>query len=392
LITGWVVLAVVFARDRKSFFYTGDRLHLYLFVFLFTYLLIRLGVFLMPKAPRGWFAENILLVSLMVAGGVSLLVALLTFKSSFARSKYWPRIVVGAVLFVAECFMLNRVRSGSIMVLDADRNFYGVTRVELREVIDPPEKFKIIQLAHGQITHGIQFATTNDWRNKPVSYYSINSGIGMVFEQHPRRRVAEPQSINVGVLGLGVGTLAAFGREGDRFRFYEINPAVIDYSERPKPLFTYLRDCLAETAMVAGDARLSLQQELNAGHHNAFDILVMDAFSSDSVPVHLLTSEAFELYLRHLRDEDSVLAVNISNRFLDFRDLMVSMARRFGMKVAFVDCTGDPPDRTPSRWCLISRGSLMDSPEFQQISTPYSASREIVWTDDFSNLFQMLKR
>lgn len=384
LMVGWVVLTWVFVQDKKSVFYTGDRLHCYLLLGVLSFLFVRF-LFLF-----GVFEKHVTAVSVGIGAGVAIVGWLATRKSIAVQSRYWPRLMVGTVIFIAECFMLNRTRSGGVGTVEAQRNFYGVTSVQGR-VVEADRKLPIVQLTHGQITHGIQFLE-EPLRRMAVGYYSTNSGIGQAFALHPRRTAPERQPMNVGVLGLGVGTVAAFGRVSDKVRFYEINPVVIDYCLRERPFFTYLKETPAAVDVVLGDARLSLERELAAGQPMQFDILAMDAFSSDSVPVHLLTAEAFEIYIRHLRDRDSILAINISNRFLDFRDLMFSMAEKLEMKVVIIDCHGDKPDNTPSRWCLMSRGDLLDQPVFQKIRSTYTRKNEIIWTDDFSNLVQLLKR
>ncbi|MBA4150654.1 MAG: hypothetical protein H0X66_21280 [Verrucomicrobia bacterium] len=358
LLAGWIVLTWVFAQDKRSFFYTGDRVYLWVMFAVATYLFVRVAFQFRFVAETFLPYVDITYTSLILALGLAALLASFTIRRNFGQSKYWPRIMVGSVIFIAECFMLNRTRSTGPGTLDANRNFYGVTRVEQREAVE--RKLSLVQLSHGQIIHGIQFLD-EELRGNPVGYYSTNSGIGRAFQFHPRRTGPEHQAMNIGVLGLGVGTLAAFGRPSDQIRFYEINPVVIHYSLGERPFFTYLKESAATVEVVAGDARLTMERELATGRLNQFDILAMDAFSSDSVPTHLLTSEAFEVYLGHLRDKESILAINISNRFLDFRDLMLSMAKKFGMKVAIVSCRGDWPDRTPSLWCLMSRGQVAGS-------------------------------
>src|SRR5262249_23678636 len=147
-----------------------------------------------------------------------------------------------------------------------------------------------------------------------TTYYTERSGIGLALLHHPRRAAG---SLRVGVVGLGTGTIAAYGQAGDTYRFYDINPAVVALSEGPQRMFTYLRDGPARVEIVLGDARLSLERERKRSGAQGFDVLAIDAFTSDSIPVHLLTKEAFELYLSHLARPDGILAIHISNRQLD---------------------------------------------------------------------------
>jgi spermidine synthase len=245
------------------------------------------------------------------------------------------------------------------------------------------------QLTHGYINHGFQFVDPALAR-QPCSYYSTNSGFGLAVRLHPRGVAGG--GFNIGVLGLGAGTIAAYANTNDSVRFYEINPAVIRFAAGPRPHFTYLKDCRGRASVTQGDARLVLERELAAHQTNRFDILVMDAFSGDSVPVHLLTVEAFEMYWRHMRDNEGIIAVNISNRFLDFEDLMAAIGHRFRMHVIIIDSRGDPPDFTPSRWCLFTRSAPFAShPEVRRVAQPPRAKPVAVWTDQFSNLFELLK-
>jgi hypothetical protein len=274
--------------------------------------------------------------------------------------------------------------------VEVARNFYGAIRVTRSEV-GVERRLPVLQLAHGYINHGFQFPEP-PLRLLPTAYYSTNSGLARALRSHPRRSRGNETNFNIGVLGLGVGTIAAFAREQDAVRFYEINPAVIDLSERAKPRFSYVRDCRGKVDTVRGDARLSLERELARSELGQFDVLVMDAFSGDSVPVHLLTVEAFEIYLKHMRDENSVIAVNISNRFLDFRDLMAAIGKRFQMEAVVIDSRGDPPDHTPSRWCLFVRAAqLANLPELESSRMAYAAKPVAVWTDQFSNMLRLIK-
>jgi spermidine synthase len=200
---------------------------------------------------------------------------------------------------------------------------------------------------------------------------------------------ARPQGFpqRVGILGLGCGTLAAYGRPGDTYRIYEINPLVMRLANTE---FTYLRDTTAKIEVALGDGRLSLEREPS----QQFDLLVMDAFSGDSVPVHLITREAFAIYFRHLKP-GGLLAVNISNRYLDLRRVMERAASHFG-KIAL--CYNHTPAEDDflcfsSRWVLIADPSIRESaPDLVKAGEVLSADRTFrMWTDDFSNLWGVLR-
>ena len=228
------------------------------------------------------------------------------------------------------------------------RNFYGVLTVYEHEKDEPESHYFLLQ--HGRITHGLQFVdpVQATW---PVSYYGPDSGIGLGVAALPagRRRI--------GVVGLGTGTMAAFGRAGDYLRFYEINPQVQAVATS---WFSYLPKCPGNVEVAPGDARLSLENE--PPQH--FDLLVLDAFSSDAIPVHLLTKEAFEVYERHL-NTNGIIAVHISNHYLDLEPVVVNLARHFGYKLASIDY-----DENDEEWWLYSSTWMLLSHNEQIINSP----------------------
>jgi spermidine synthase len=389
LLGGWIVLAFVFARDKRSFFFTGDRWHFHLLVFLLGAAAWRaVAVFLPADVPgwaRGWAAP--LLAGLVVAGAVGLV----SRRRDFPSSRLWPRALTAIVIFTAELFMLDRMRSAGGSEVVAARNFFGAVRIHKLA----PNNVLLVQLTHGQINHGFQYLDNKLYR-QPAGYCNPDSGAGLAFTRHPRRDHAnggkKAQPMRVGIAGLGVGAMAAYGREGDLFRFYEINPLVIAYAAGPKPYFTYLQDTPAKVETVLGDARLALERELETAGGQQFDILLLDAFSSDSVPVHLLTVEAFRCYRRHLRDSDSLIAVNISNRFIDFRPLLFSVADHFGLQARVFYNHGNPPVPTASLWVLLGRRGhpllQIELPD-DEFLAPVTAAR-VLWTDAHSDVFRLV--
>lgn len=261
-----------------------------------------------------------------------------------------------------------------------ERNFYGVIRV--RELNDEANV-----MIHGMTVHGMQFF---DERTLPTTYFVEDSGVGLLLLNHPGRG----NNLRVGVLGLGIGTLAAYGVEGDQYRYYEINPDVVRLAEGEGGYFTFLKDSQAQTSIVLGDARMSLEQELAAGEKQNFDVLILDTFSSDSIPVHLVTKEAFELYLGHLAP-DGVIAAHISNRHLDLRPVFWRLAQEFGLEMIHIY---RPPSEGknvfPSDWILLSRDPLrLNIPAIASRSVSFEeySTRIRLWTDDYSNLFQILR-
>jgi spermidine synthase len=208
---------------------------------------------------------------------------------------------------------------------------------------------------------------------------------------HPRRFARDPRqrSLRVGAIGLGVGTIAAYGLPRDYIRFYEINPAVIEIASGR--YFTYLRDSGARIDVVPGDARLSMERELADGDPQAFDVLVLDAFSGDAIPVHLLTAEAVEVYLREL-NADGVLAIHVTNRYLDLQPVIQAMAERFALVAGRIHQSAAPLVK-PSDWIVLARNnSVLGRAAFANKLKPLHSERLVrLWTDDYSNLFQILK-
>jgi spermidine synthase len=235
--------------------------------------------------------------------------------------------------------------------------------------------------------HGIQYL--ND-RARPTTYYVEDSGVGLLLENYPRGG----RGLHVGVLGLGAGTLATYAQAGDVYRFYEINPVVVRLAEGEGGYFTFLKDSKANISVVTGDARISLEQELAAGEEQNFDVLVLDTFSSDSIPVHLVTKEAFALYLEHLAS-NGVIAAHISNRHLNLQPVLWQLAREFGLQMVMVDKpAGAEAESFPSEWVLLTHDSaIFEIPAIKSRAIPLDEFHSPVrlWTDDYSNLFQILK-
>jgi hypothetical protein len=260
---------------------------------------------------------------------------------------------------------------------EVKRNFYGVLRVE-HQLTDDPDQHTL-NLRYGRILHGVQFQSA-DKREIPTTYFGHDSGVGRVLLASRDRR----SSLRVGIVGLGVGTLAAYGREGDRYRFYEINPDVLHLADRH---FTFLSDCDATIEIVPGDARLSLERE----PRQQYDVLVLDAFSGDAVPAHLLTREAMSVYAKQLAPH-GVLAIHISNLHFDLSPVAAALVESQDFHFRLLRGTGDHDTaQTSSLWLAASRDeSLLNAPEVAQITVAAPESR-VLWTDDFSNLYEVLR-
>lgn len=256
------------------------------------------------------------------------------------------------------------------------RNFYGVLRV--KEYGTEGEEDHLRRLLHGTIMHGEQYMN-GPKREELTSYYQVTSGIG--------KAIASKQAggpIRVGVVGLGTGTLAGYGRKGDFYKFYDINPAVVTIARSD---FKYLGDSEAKIEVALGDARLTLERDAP----EKFDVLAVDAFSSDSIPVHLITREALAVYLRHMKP-GGIVAFHVSNRFLNLGPVVGQLARISGAHAVSVYEKGEE-DRTQSDWVLVSldRKALEDK-VIKDVSEPVE-ERPLwrLWTDDYNNLVQILK-
>jgi hypothetical protein len=187
--------------------------------------------------------------------------------------------------------------------------------------------------------------------------------------------------------------LVAYGQPGDTYRLYEINPVVVDLAEGQGGYFSFVKDSQAGVTMVLGDARISLEQELTRDENQNFDVLVLDTFSSDSIPVHLVTKEAFALYLEHLAP-DGVIAAHITNLHLDLQPIFWQLAKEYGLTMVRINYEGDTHGGYASHWILLSRDpALLNIPAIQIRTLNLSgyATNLKLWTDDYSNLFQILK-
>lgn len=259
------------------------------------------------------------------------------------------------------------------------RNFYGTLRV--KEYGPPNEEYRKRSLVHGAILHGDQYLDP-PYNRTPTTYYKAKSGIGRILLL--KEKLNPDVGRKVGIIGLGAGTIAIYGNKGDTFRFYDINPAVVQIANRD---FTYLKDSAAKIDIALGDARLNLERE----ESQQFDVLAIDAFSSDSIPVHLITLEALEIYEKHMKP-DGVIAFHVSNRFLDLKPVVQMIAQKRGLEIAWVRDTYEDGSTT-SDWILLTKAkNLLLKPDILEASyiiPPEPGWR--IWTDDFNNLVQVMK-
>jgi len=323
-----------------------------------------------PLVFSGYFELGAGLAALAVLAALRFL--------SVGRVAYLTSLIV--VLGVGACATYDGFRHQRDVIV-AKRSFYGVLRV--KEYGTPDEDSHLRRLVHGTIMHGEQYMSEAR-RRAPTTYYTESSGIAAAI--HAKR----DHPVRVGVIGLGTGTIAAYGRPGDVFRFYDIDANVMRIA---RDEFTFLADSRARVETALGDARLTLEREPAQG----FDVLAVDAFSSDAIPVHLITREALHTYLRHMKP-DGIVAFHVSNRFLDLIPVVARLATELQLQASLVADDPDDEDdssfKSRSDWVLVSRdAAALKAPTIIEAGAAPAEDRPgwRTWTDDYSNLIQILK-
>jgi SAM-dependent methyltransferase len=370
-----------------------DPAHLTLF-----YLMLSLGgalgaLFVALLAPHLFHGLYELQISLAFCAALLVIVVWRGAEDVFREGSNLRPLWLGGVLVLAVglvASLYTTVQASSAHTQVMMRNFYGMLRVyeRVNPKLHPPPgdgtqpldlNLRYRELLNGTISHGLQFLGPSR-RREPTTYYSRDSGVGLAI------RLASRPGMRVGIIGLGAGTIAAYGHRGDSYTFYEINPLVVQVAQHE---FTYLRDSDANTEIVLGDARLSLESEAPRG----YDVLAVDAFSGDSIPTHLLTREAFAEYFRHLRP-DGVLAIHISNRYLDLAPVVAAAAHGLNKPAMLVTSPEDDSKGVSiSSWVLITdRPNFFSNPDLKwegEMLKP--GGRELLWTDDYSSLLPILE-
>jgi hypothetical protein len=321
-----------------------------------------------PFVLKGYYELGIILVA--CAG-------LLAWRSR--RAPRWITAAAAVVVIATTAFTVQNIHEYRADARVMVRNFYGVVRT--RDFTNP---VPFRAMYHGPINHGGQLLD-KDYRRQATTYFSRTSGYGRVFQSLP------PGPRKVGIIGLGAGALAVYARKGDTFRFYEIDPqvAAVAMSE-----FSFLEDSPAQTDIVLGDGRLSLEREAPQN----YDVLAIDAFSGDSIPMHLLTREAMETYLKHLKP-DGVIVFQATNRFVDIMPVVERAAAQFGLTAVLVSDQPDDSgghrywDSSTDQVIVTRNAALLASPAISAAAEPLSPRADFrVWTDDFYNMLHVLKR
>jgi len=295
-------------------------------------------------------------------------------RSDAPQFAWQPMTAVLMIALFSILFASYVLIHGSDLVLQ-ERNFFGV-----KYVSKGPDGLALIS---GNTAHGLQLEDPAT-HYFPTLYYSPRSGVGTLLRTYPRETTQG--QLRIGVIGMGIASLSAYARSGDYLRFYEIDPAIVSLSVGPHPLFSMLEHSPATKEIILGDGRISLERELDRGEPGRFDVLVVDAFHSDSIPVHLVTRESLALYQRHLRGPDGVIAFNVTNRFLDLAPVLLGEALVRHLAIVQVNQDG-------SSWILLSANpSVLQTPGLRDVARPPAASRPpLLWTDDYSNVSQVFR-
>lgn len=338
------------------------------------YLMVALGGAI-GSALVGLLAPVVLHAYFELAFGLVVCAALLLFQ---VRRRHPVFVLLGTAAFLfsigAAGFGIHEFYEYTV---SATRNFYGVLRVQEWNAGTANYHRSLI---HGTILHGTQYPSP-ELERKPTTYYTQSSGIGRAIESlHP-----SILPLKVGVIGLGTGTIAVYGSKGDVYRFYDINADVIGIAKRD---FTYLSKSDATIEIALGDARLSLEREAPQG----FDVLAIDAFSSDAIPVHLITAEALAIYRRHMKP-GGIIAFHVTNRYLNLIPVVKKLADASGLHAVLVADDGEETVGSRSDWVLLSddEASLDAEPIAEAAETIEARPGAQLWTDDFNNIFRVLK-
>lgn len=332
-----------------------------------------------PQRPLALAINGLVVVALLV-------LVSMPFASRWTRRwkfDWYATTLVSAIILLG-CGLYLQLAFQKGRLLYRARNFYGALTVS--RTWDNDMLRSRVALMHGRIVHGIQLERD---RKVATTYYGDASGAGLALTTNPRRSVGD---MRVGVIGLGAGTLATYARSGDTYRFYEINPMVVHLAQGEGSYFSFLRDSAGRIEIAGGDARLLLEAEAQRGDYQNFDVLVVDAFNGDSIPIHLLTCEAMKLYLAHLRGPDSVIAVHISNIAVNLAPPISGLAHLYGLKSTLVTTRVSSGGVVPSEWVLLTRGTALDVPAIRQVGKPvlaFADKETDAWTDNYSSILRL---
>lgn len=344
------------------------------------YIMVSLG------GALGSLAGSIL-APIVLNGDFEMAIALAAVSALFAWQRRHDPLVSRLIAFgfaatitaVSTFQIVSEIQGARVLT----RNFYS--SLSIVEFGTGSDRWR--RMAHGQTVHGAQYLDPAR-RSEPLSYYGRTSGLALAFER--QRELSKGEPLIVGLIGLGAGVSAAYGQSGDRFRFYEINPQV---EALARTEFTYLSDSKADIGIIVGDARLVLEREPSQN----FDLLVVDAFSGDSIPMHLLTREAMQIYRKHLKPSGALL-FHVSNLFVDLQPPLARLALEEQLEGRIVSDepeSDDESDNTPlasSEWVIMAAEPAWFSRAVRRKAESLPAPQPgPAWTDDFNNILSAIK-
>jgi hypothetical protein len=329
---------------------------------------------LAPSVFSGFYEFPLGIAFCAVLGGVVLQ------EVFFPRILYDKKIILAKIVFLLGVTVLfvNYISADDDSRNVASRNFYGSVVVQLKD--------DVTVLMHGSTLHGFQ-ATSKEFRYAPTAYYVASSGVGRALLY--TRIVRKDKNMRVGVIGLGTAAIASYCRQGDTFVFYEIDERIETIARK---YFSYLSYCKSSQVRI-GDGRLLMETELRAGNSEPYDLVVMDAFSDDAVPTHLLTLQAIKLYVAHLRSPQSIIAIHVSNRYLNLTPVMFRIAEELGLSAKIInDGANSNILGKPSLWVLISQNpNVFDDVAFAgSNSISIDTNNTPLWTDDYTSIFSVV--
>ncbi len=326
----------------------------------------------------GFYLTFLLTIWILVHYKNSFFYNRLKFFANSDKEAYVFALIAYPTTVIITSLALNILSGDNPLKQKIWRNFYGILSIKHKSI----KNNNLTTLSHGNILHGSQFS--GKLQHEPTSYYGKKSGIGLAILNHPKYG----KNLRMGIIGLGAGTLASYGTKGDTITFYEINPTVVEIANTQ---FTYLKNSKAKIHTAIGDGRLSLQNEGDG--KKKYDFLILDAFSDDSIPLHLFTKEAFSLYLKKINFPEGIIAIHISNQYIDLKPVLYQVAQNYRLRYAFIHTQGSFPDMA-SEWALLSFDKkFFDIPAIAHAKYPDNKKYKKIslWTDNYSNLFQVLK-
>ncbi|MDP4944764.1 MAG: fused MFS/spermidine synthase [Alishewanella sp.] len=410
----WLYLFAICLLMALLLYFLGRQFDLYSQLLLYLLLLFSGCMLCHGELARSKPAHGVLTAFyLVLAAGGMLGGILVNLLAPFIFTKYWefPLVLLAILWLVTLVNWRHQARWQTALALcsgvlfmgvfwsaeswlgqhdvSKSRNFYGSLTVRDANVAGQWQR----QLIDGTTSHGAQYLAVEQ-AQQPLSYYRAGTGVALALQHFlpadPSRTAAQLQGRKVGLVGLGAGALAAYGQAGDDYQFYEINPAVISAAQQH---FSYLANSEAKPQVILGDARQVLAAQWQNSGSQQFDLLVLDAFSSDAIPVHLLTAEAMALYWQHLMP-DGVLLVHISNNYLDLSSVLRNHAAQLGLQALFLPTAADAQNPAATEWVILSRNQrFLAQAIIQQHAKnwPRPLQPAVYWTDQRSNLFSVLK-